>query len=89
MKRVQVSRDGKFIFTGKTTLKILENIKDKYGLLKMGGNVEPFIDLKLLRNGNILVFAQETSDLVKYNENLKQVRRLQGQKKINLSKKIK
>lgn len=53
----------------------------------MGGNVEPFIDLKLLRNGNILVFAQETSDLVKYNENLKQVRRLQGQKKINLSKK--
>lgn len=84
---MQVSRDGKFIFTGKNTLKILENIKDKYGLLKMGGNVEPFIDLKLLRNGNILVFAQETSDLVKYDENLKQVRRLQGQKKINLSKK--
>lgn len=74
------------MFTGKNTLKILENIDGKYGLLKMGGNIEPFTDLKLLRNGNILIYAQETSDLVKYDENLQQVRRLQGQKKINKSK---
>ena len=88
LKRIQISRDGRFIFTGKKSLKILESVGDKYGLLKVGDSVEQFIDLKLLDNGQFVVFCEQTSDLVKYDHNFEQIRRLQGQKPVNTSKLI-
>lgn len=80
-----MSRDGRFIYCGKKELRILESVGEKYGLLKVKNNVERFIDLKLMKNGQILTFSEQNSDLIKYDDRLKQVRRLQGQRKINLS----
>jgi hypothetical protein len=54
-------------------------------MMKVGKHIEPFVDLKVMKNGNVIVFDETTSDLVKYDENLKLVRRLQGQSTINLS----
>jgi len=68
---------------------ILESVGEKFGRLKIKNNVERFIDLKLLKNGQIIIFSESSSDLIKYDDRLKQVRRLQGQRKINLSKKKK
>lgn len=59
---------------------------DQYGMMKVGKHIESFVDLKVMNNGNVIVFDEKTSDLIKYDENLKQIRRLQGQSTINLSK---
>jgi len=55
-------------------------------MMKVGKHIESFVDIKVLKNGNVIVFDEQTSDLIKYDENLKQIRRLQGQSKVNLSK---
>ena len=46
--------------------------------MKVGKHIEPFIDMKVMKNGNVITFDEATSDLIKFDENLKQVRRLQG-----------
>jgi hypothetical protein len=86
LRRVQVSYDGRFVYCGKKQLKVLEKMGNQYGMMKVGKHIDSFVDLKVMKNGNVIVFYQETSDLIKYDENLKQVRRLQGQNTINLSK---
>lgn len=86
LRRVQVSFDGRFVYCGKKELKVLEKMGDQYGMMKVGKHIEAFVDLKVMKNGNVIVFDEATSDLVKYDENLKLVRRLQGQSTINLSK---
>jgi hypothetical protein len=86
LRRVQVSYDGRFVYCGKKQLKVLEKMGNQYGMMKVGNHVDSFVDLKVMKNGNVIVFDESTSDLIKYDENLKQVRRLQGQNTINLSK---
>ena len=81
-----MSFDGRFVYCGKKELKVLEKMGDQYGMMKVGKHIEAFVDLKVMKNGNVIVFDEATSDLVKYDENLKLVRRLQGQSTINLSK---
>ena len=46
--------------------------------------MKPFIDIKLLPNGELVVFEEDTSDLVKYDTELNENKKLQGKKKINL-----
>jgi len=58
----------------------------QYTILNKGREVKSFIDMKLLPNGELVVFDQETSDLVKYSPELTENKRLMGKKKINLGK---
>lgn len=55
-------------------------------MMKVGKHIQSFVDIKVMKNGKVLIFDHDTSDLIKYDENLKQINRLQGQGKINLSK---
>lgn len=68
-------------------MKVLELRGDRYTLLNVGDHVNRFIDIKLLDNDELIVFEEDTSDLVKYDRNLREIERLRGKKKINLSKK--
>lgn len=81
-----MTADQKYIYTGKNDLKVLELRGDRYTLLNVGEHVNRFIDIKLLDNDELIVFEEETSDLVKYDRNLREIERLRGKKKINLSK---
>lgn len=83
--RVQVSQDKKYIYTGKRTLRVLQMDENNgnYLLLKAGSKVAPFLDIKLLRNGELLVYEENSSDLVKYSKRLREVSRNNGIKPIN------
>jgi len=71
-----VSFDGRFVYCGKKEFKVLEKLGEQYGMMKVGKHIEPFVDIKVLKNGNVIVFDEQTSDLIKFDENLKQIRRL-------------
>ena len=58
----------------------------QYTILNKGRDVKSFIDMKLLQNGELVVFDEQTSDLVKYSPELVENKRLMGKKKINLGK---
>ena len=84
--RVQVSSDKRYIFTGKNHLKVLQFdvSSGKYLLLKAGADIAPFIDIKVLNNGEMLVYEEHTSDLVKYTKKLVEMSRINGVKPLNL-----
>lgn len=83
---MQVSRDKKFIFTGKNRLRVLQKDSNSknYLILNSGSEIEPFIDIKLLNTGELLVFEENSSDLVKYSKKLHEISRINGIKPINL-----
>lgn len=81
-----MSRDQTLIYTGKNKLRVLNLIDGRYNLLKVGENIENFVDIKLLKNGEIIVLQERNSDLVKYDRNLKVIKRLKGKNKISMSK---
>jgi len=87
LQRIQVTQDQRYIFTGKGDLKVLELRGDRYTLLNIGDHIERFIDIKLLKSGELLVFQEKNSDLVKYDQNLNEINRLKGKRKINIGKK--
>jgi len=82
--RVQVTSDGtgSRIYCGKDQLKILQESAGTYRLLDAGSNISPFYDIKLLENGDLIVYERETSNLIKYDGNLIERMRLDGHKKI-------
>lgn len=82
LQRVQVSPDEKYIYAGKNELKVLENRGGRFKFLDMATHVQPFIDLKLLPSGDVIIFDKATSDLIKYDHNLNQIQRLPGKKPI-------
>ena len=67
-------------------MKVLEQKGDKYTILNKGSNVKSFIDIKLLPTGELISFDEETSDLIKYDPELKESKRLNGKRKITLGK---
>jgi hypothetical protein len=48
--------------------------------------VKSFIDIKLLPTGELIVFDENTSDLVKYDPEIVEMKRLAGKKKITLGR---
>lgn len=90
MMRIQVTPDEKFVYVGKNELKVLELENGQYKLLDNADHINPFIDLKLLKDtGEVITFEENTSDLIKFDPGLNETKRLQGQKKIDLGKKNK
>jgi hypothetical protein len=87
--RIEITPDEKYIYVGKNVLKVLEfdpNLQ-QYRLLDSADHIRPFIDFKLLKNsGDLIVFDENTSDLIKYDPSLNQVRRLTGMRKIDVGK---
>lgn len=61
---------------GKEELKILEMLEKSCTLLSKGKNVAPFVDIKLLPNYNLIVHEEATLDLVLYDSDIKEVKRL-------------
>ena len=84
LQRIQVSKDGNFIYTGKQGIRILQKIKGKYGLLKKGAKLPKFIDIKVTNERELLLFEEETSDLVKFDKNFNEISRLKGENKLKL-----
>lgn len=73
---MQCSNNKHVIYAGKEELKILEMEEKSCRLLNKGKNVAPFIDLKLLPNGYLIVHEEETLDLVMYDPEMREVKRL-------------
>lgn len=58
----------------------------KYGLLKRGRNIPPFIDICLMRNGDLIVYEEKSADLLKFDKDFRQIGRLPGNKTSNLGR---
>jgi hypothetical protein len=84
--RIEVTPDEKFVYVGKNVLKVLEKLNGQYKLLDNADHIRPFIDLKLLNTGEVITFDEATSDLVKYDADLNEVKRLNGMRRIDLGK---
>lgn len=90
LARIQVSPNQKFIYCGRESLKIMERKSpgeqtapslgptSQYVLLNKGGNVRDFADIKLLNSGELIVWEEDSSDLVKYDPSLKETNRLKS-----------
>lgn len=76
MLKVQTSNNKQHIYVGKEELKILEMLEKSCTLLNKGKNVVPFVDIKLLPNYNLVVHEEGTLDLVLFDPNMKEIRRL-------------
>lgn len=86
--RIEVTPDERFIYVGKNVLKVLELENGQYKLLDNADHIRPFIDFKLLRNsGELITFDENTSDLIKYDRDLNELKRLNGMRKIDLGEK--
>ncbi len=53
-------------------------------MLNKGQAVKSFIDIKLLPTGELIVFDDQTCDLIKYDVDLNESKRLNGKRKIEL-----
>ena len=84
--RIEVTPDERFIYVGKNVMKVLELENGQYKLLDNADHVRPFIDFKLLKNGDLITYDENTSDLIKYDPGLNEVKRLNGMRKIDLGK---
>ena len=86
--RIEVTPDERFIYVGRNVLKVLELENGQYKLLDNADHIRPFIDVKLLGSGEVITFDEATSDLVKYDPSLNEVKRLNGARKIDLGKRL-
>lgn len=73
---MQATSDRRLIFAGKSDLKILELLDNKGTLLNKGKNVASFIDIKLIANNQLLVHEDSTLDLVVYDSEFREIKRL-------------
>jgi len=80
LRRIQASLDGKLIYAGYNGLIALEVINDeRIRILEVGQSFRTFTDFKLIKSTNeLILFDQETSDLVKYSSQLKYLTHLTG-----------
>jgi hypothetical protein len=68
---------------------VLEYQDGTYKLMDNADHVRPFIDLNLLKsNGSVITFDEATSDLVKYDAGLNEIKRLNGRRRIDLGKNL-
>lgn len=74
--KVEVTSDRHYVYSGKNELKILELAGEKVTLLNKGKNVVAFIDIKNLQNAQFLVHEEPTLDLVFYDNDFKELKRL-------------
>lgn len=81
-----MSPNQRFIYCGKEELKVLELRNGQYTLLNKGKAVKSFIDIKLLPTGELIVFDENSSDLVKYDPEIAETKRLAGKKRITLGR---
>lgn len=86
MHRIQVTRDEGLIYLGKFRLEVLENQNGNYNLLQnRGANINQFIDIKLVKStGQLIVFEEASSDLVRYTPTLAEHQRLDGRRALDL-----
>lgn len=62
-----MSRDLTRIYTGEQWVHILEMQNGQYvNIEKANMNVENFVDIKLMKDDSVLIWEEETADLVKY-----------------------
>lgn len=73
---MQASADRSLVFAGKENLKILELQDSKGTLLNRGKNVGSFVDIKLIQSGQLLVHEDATLDLVFYDSDFREIKRL-------------
>jgi hypothetical protein len=74
--KVEATPDRQYVFAGKQNLKILELLSDKVTLLNKGKNVVSFIDIKNLQSSQFLVHEEPTLDLVFYDSEFNEIKRL-------------
>lgn len=86
MHRIQVTNDENLIYVGKFALHVLQMANNQYNLLQgRGDGINSFIDIKLLKStGELIVFEEKTSDLVRYTPTLELRNRLEGRRPLNL-----
>lgn len=84
--RIEVTPDERFIYVGKNVMKVLELDNGQYKLLDNADHIRPFIDFKLLKNGDLITYDENTSDLIKYDPGLNEIKRLNGMRKIELGR---
>lgn len=78
LHRVDFLRDSSQIIYGKDSVHRLVSKATHFIKLNSQGNVNPFFDFKLLDSGELVVFEQKTYDLVKYDAQLRETKRLKG-----------
>lgn len=81
-----MSPNQRYIYCGKQELKVLEMRNGQYTMLGKGKGVKSFIDIKLLPSGELIVFDEASSDLIKYDLDIKELKRLSGKKQIVLGR---
>jgi len=86
MKRIQVTPDESLIYVGNNVLKVLgQEPNGSVTLLDEGAHIKRFIDLKVLKaTGEVILFDEQTSDLIKYDPRLNESKRLKGRRAISL-----
>ncbi len=67
---------------------MLELRNGQYTLLNKGKAVKSFFDIKLLPSGELIVFDENSSDLVKYDPEVVEMKRLTGKKRITLGRRL-
>jgi hypothetical protein len=82
-----VSQDGSLVYCGRGNLNVLkrDSATDNYELISSGKDIKRFVDIKVIGDGTLIVTDQDTSDLIKYNDSLKPVKRVNGKKALNLN----
>jgi len=81
--RIQVSRDCKRIYCGGDSLRILQQDNEKYKLLGIGAQVKSFLEIRLLKQEELLVVDRQTSSLIKYNPSLTPISKIDGKHPID------
>ena len=84
MTRIQVSKNLRMIYTGGEQMAALTLEGERYRIVDIGSEVEPFIDAKLLETGDLVTFEKRSSDLVLFDTNLNEINRLRGKRPIDL-----
>jgi hypothetical protein len=78
LHRVDFLPDGSQIIYGKDSVHRLISKATHFIKLNSQRNVNPFFDFKMLDSGELIVFEQKTYDLVKYDPQLRETKRLKG-----------
>ena len=80
LHRVQVTKDQARLIVGKDQLKLLELKNGAYTMVSKTKHIKPTVDFKILKNSNLLVLEKDTSDLVVYSPDFKEIGRIQDGK---------
>lgn len=79
-----ISENGQLIFFGRESLHRLLQKEKHFLKLKPSEQVKAFLDVRALASGDIVVYEEHTFDLVKYDNLLKETKRLKGSQNTNI-----